>query len=142
MTYIEWFESHGKKHQNIMKRLEALSDEEVLSYFRFENMVEKEVDFCHLYATNKKCHEMKDLNCYMCACPYFHFDDEGLEKKEEKTLYSICRIEAKEGREFVSENAIHQDCSGCEIPHKEAFIKRAFSRDWFEMMRNVKFKKV
>ena len=44
MTYTQWFETHGKKHQNIMKRLEALSDEEVISYFRFENMLEKERD--------------------------------------------------------------------------------------------------
>jgi len=142
MTYTEWFETHGKKHQNIMKRLKHLSDVEVLEYFRFENMVQKEKDFCYLYEDNKKCHDMKTLNCYLCACPYFKFDDEGLAQQENKTVYSICSIDAKEGKAFVSEHAIHQDCSACEVPHKESYIKKHFSRDWFEMMSNVKVKKV
>ena len=142
MTYNDWFESHGSKHKNIMSKLKDLSDKEVIVYFRFENMVEKEPDFCYLYKENKKCHEIEVLNCYLCACPYFHFDDNGLSKKEEKTLYSDCSIDAKEGAQFVSDNAIHQDCSGCTIPHNESYIKKHFSRDWFEIMQNVKQNKV
>ena len=142
MDYITWFKIHGNKHKNIMKKLETLSKEDVIAYFRFENMVEKEPDFCYLYKDNKKCHDIEVLNCYLCACPYFRFDDEGLRKKEEKILYSNCSIGAKEGAEFVSEDAIHQDCSACTIPHNEAYIKKQFSRDWFEMMQNVKQNKV
>ena len=142
MTYNDWFESHGNKHKNIMKKLEGMSDTDVIMYFRFENMVEKEPDFCYLYKDNKKCHDIEVLNCYLCACPYFCFDDNGLSKKEEKTLYSDCSIDAKEGAQFVSDNAIHQDCGGCTIPHNEAYIKKHFSRDWFEIMRNVKQNKV
>lgn len=138
MTYTAWFESHGRKHQNIMKKLTHLSDAEVIAYFKFENMVEKEPDFCFLYKDNKKCHEMEDLNCYLCACPYFRFKDEGLSKEGTKVLYSTCSIDAKEGAQFVSNNAIHHDCSACTIPHHEAYIKKHFSRDWFEIMRNVK----
>ena len=142
MTYNDWFESHGNKHKNIMNKLEEMSDSDVIAYFRFENMVEKEPDFCTLYKDNKKCHEINILNCYLCACPYFRFDDNGLSKKEEKTLYSDCSIDAKEGTQFVSEDAIHQDCSACTVPHNEAYIKKHFSRDWFEMMQNVKQNKV
>ncbi len=47
-------------------------------------MVEKENDFCLLYKDNKKCHDYEDLNCYLCACPYFRFDDEGISKKRGK----------------------------------------------------------
>ena len=129
MTYNDWFESHGNKHKNIMKKLEEMSDFDVIAYFRFENMVEKEPDFCYLYKENKKCHEMEVLNCYLCACPYFRFDDEGLSEKEKKILYSDCSIDAKEGAQFESDNAIHQDCSECTIPHNEAYIKKHFSRD-------------
>jgi len=138
MTYIDWFESHGKKHQNILKKLEHLSDEEVIIYFRFENMLEKEPDFCYLYDKRKKCHEMEVLNCYLCACPEFRFKDEGFFEKGGKTLYSSCAIESKYGSEFVSDKAIHQDCSACTVPHHESYIRKHFSRDWFEVMQNVK----
>jgi len=137
MNYSIWFETHGQKHKNIMKRLEALSDDEVIAYFKFENMVEKEPDFCPLYKENKKCHEMEDLNCYLCACPNFRFDDKGLSKEGSQVLYSSCSIESKDGAQFVSDDAIHQDCSGCTVPHHVDYIKKHFSRDWFEIMRSV-----
>ena len=142
MNYSTWFESNGQKHKNIMKKLEALSDDEVIAYFKFENMVEKEPDFCFLYKENKKCHEMEDLNCYLCACPYFRFNDEGFSKEGERVLYSTCSIEAKEGTQFISDDAVHHDCSACTIPHHEAYIMKHFSRDWFSIMRKVKQKQV
>jgi len=117
-----------------MKKLDGLSDEEVIAYFRFENMVEKEPDFCPLYAEHKKCHEMEELNCYLCACPHFRFDDRGLYAKEGRIYYSDCSIHAREGEKFVSESAMHQDCSACLLPHKEFFIRKMFKRNWFEIM--------
>jgi hypothetical protein len=137
MSYSTWFASHGQKHKNIMKKLEGLSDDEVITYFRFENMVKKEPDFCLLYKENKKCHEMEVLNCYLCACPNFRFNDEGLSQEENKVLYSSCDIKSKDGAQFVSDDAVHQDCSGCTVPHHEAYIRNHFSRDWFEVMQSV-----
>ena len=81
---------------------------------------------------------MKDLNCYLCACMYFRFSDKGIIKEGNKTLYSLCSIEAKEGKAFVSDDAIHQDCSGCLIPHKKHVIEKHFSRDWREVMKQTK----
>ena len=138
MNYITWFESHGKKHQEIMRKLTDLSDEEIIAYFRFENMVQKEPDFCLLYKERKKCHEMDDLNCYLCACPNFRFDDDGLVSDGDQILYSRCSIESEDGAQFVTAEAIHQDCSGCTVPHHEAYIRKYFSRDWFSIMRKVK----
>jgi len=135
MTYLKWFQTHGEKHRKIMEKLTTLSDEEVIAYFRFENMAVKEPDFCPLYADRKKCHEIKVLNCYLCACPYFRFNDGGLFEKEGHTCYSDCSINAKEGKRFVTENAVHQDCSDCLLPHKESFIRKVFKRDWFEIMK-------
>jgi len=142
MNYLTWFEAHGQKHKNIMKKLENLSDEEVIRYFRFENMIEKEPDFCLLYKENKKCHELEVLNCYLCACPNFRFNDHGLSQEGIKILYSICDIVSKDGALFESDDAVHQDCSGCTVPHHEAYIRKHFSRDWFDIMRNVKQNKV
>ena len=135
MTYQEWFDAHASKHAAIMKKLTHLSDEEVIKYFRFENMVIHENDFCLLYAQNKKCHDIEHLNCYWCACPYFRFNDQGLEVIEDKTLYSTCSIHCKEGAQFVSDKSIHQDCTRCLIPHQEKIFKKEFNRDWRTTMK-------
>ncbi len=137
MSYSSWFQTHEEKHKAIMEKLTHLSDNEVIAYFRFENMVTKEPDFCPLYKDNKKCHDIETLNCYLCACPNFRFDDKGVSKKEEKIIYSTCNIDSKEGNQYISNDAIHQDCSGCLVPHHEMYIKKIFSRDWFEIMKHV-----
>jgi hypothetical protein len=137
MGYGSWFQSHGDKHKAIVDRLSHLSDEEIIEYFRFENMVQKEPDFCPLYAKNKKCHEMEELNCYLCACPNFRFDEEGFEQQAERTLYSKCHINSKNGTQYFSDSAIHQNCTNCFTPHHEAYIRTIFSRDWFEIMQEV-----
>ena len=115
-----------------MEKLQHLSDEEVIEYFRFENMVKNEPDFCPLYAQNSPCHDMKVLNCYLCACPNFRFDDNALRIK------SHCSIDSKDGKLFEYEGIIHQDCSHCTVPHHEKYIKQHFSRDWKEIMQNVR----
>jgi len=137
MTYLEWFESHANKHEEIMKLLIHLSDDEVIDYFIYENMQEKHPDFCPLYDDNVKCHDMEELNCYFCGCNHFRFSDNGLKKEGDKIVYSLCSIDAKEGKTFESENAIHQDCSGCIIPHKRSVIKKYFSRDWKKVMEQT-----
>jgi len=135
VSYSSWVKSHGEKHNKIMEKLKDLSDNEVIEYFRFENMVEKESEFCPLYKKSRKCHNLEDLNCYLCACPNFRFNDSGFREINGKTLYSYCSINSKYGRESISEKAIHQDCSLCPIPHRERFIKRLFKRDWFEIFK-------
>jgi len=138
MSYNKWFEAHAKKHNNIMKKLTNMATDEVIQYFRFENMVEKEPDFCPLYKDNKKCHDIEVLNCYLCACPNFRFEDKGFKKIENKTLYSTCDIDSKDGSQFITDDAIHQNCTECLVPHQEAYIKKVFSRDWLEIMQKVK----
>ncbi len=137
MSYSEWFKTHGEKHKKIIEKLSNLSDEEIIKYFRFENMVKKEPSFCPLYKDNKKCHDIENLNCYLCACPNFRFDDKGFKKEEKKTLFSYCDINSKDGARFEHNDAIHQNCSACTVPHNEMYIKKFFSRDWFEIMKRV-----
>ena len=137
MSYSSWFKAHGEKHKEIIKKLSHLNDDEVIVYFRFDNMVQNEPNFCPLYADNKKCHDNKELNCYFCACPNFRFKDEGIKQIENKTLFSICHIKSKDGDQYISDDAIHQNCAGCFVPHSEAYIKKHFTRDWFEAMDQV-----
>jgi len=137
MSYKSWFQSHGKKHSKIVNKLSHLSDSKIIEYFRFENMVKNEPNFCPLYPKNQKCHDIEDLNCYLCACPNFRFDDNGFEKIQNQTLFSYCNINSKYGKPFETKDAIHQNCSDCLIPHHKSYIKKNFSRDWFEIMKNV-----
>lgn len=139
MTYEEWFIKQGELHANVMKKLENKTKNEVIEYFKFENMIKNEPNFCPLYKENKKCHDMDDLNCYFCACPHFRFDDNGFEKRADgKVLYSVCSINSKKGTQFIGEDYIHQNCSECLVPHKVKYIEKKFNRKWFEAMKEVK----
>lgn len=130
---------HFHKHKLIIGKLKAegLTKEQIIDYFDFDNMVEKEPGFCKLYKHKQKCHDIEKLNCYLCACPHFRFSDEGIsEDEEERTLYSTCSIDAKDGKPFYAESAIHHDCSGCSLPHKQSFITRCYDEDLSTIMKN------
>ncbi|MEN8146662.1 MAG: hypothetical protein ABFR02_03505 [Campylobacterota bacterium] len=149
MTYLSWYEEHAAKHKAIMAKLLAkkMSRDEIIAYFDFENMVTHEPDFCPLYreknddgVAGKKCHDMERLNCYLCACPHFRFSDKGIEKKGEKTVYSLCSINSKEGVQGIYGDAIHQDCSNCSVPHHVSYIKKHYDEDWKKIMNKSKTK--
>jgi len=136
MTYHEWTVSHGLKHQKIVQKLEDKNDDEVIEYFLYENMKKNEPNFCVLYAKNKKCHDIKNLNCYLCACPNFRFEvNQGFDTFKGKKVLSCCSINSKKGKLFESTDVIHQDCSDCVVPHKKAYIKKVFNRDWSLIMK-------
>ncbi|OQX57278.1 MAG: hypothetical protein B5M52_07765 [Helicobacteraceae bacterium 4484_230] len=140
MNYTEWFEAHALKHEKIVKKLlaEKYGKEEIVEYFDFDNMRKNEPDFCPLYAKNVKCHDMEHLNCYLCACPEFRFNDEGIEKKEGKTVYSYCAINSKNGQKLILKDAIHQDCSDCILPHTKTYIEKHFDIDWNKIMKRCR----
>jgi Zn-finger protein len=137
MDYRSWYEQHGAKHREIVDRLveQGLSDDEIIDYFDFENMLDAEPGFCYLYKERKKCHDVESLNCYLCACPLFRFSDEGLRRENGRTVYSECAIDCKHGAQFVYGDAVHQDCSNCFVPHARAYVRRNFDRDWFVAMQ-------
>jgi len=136
MTYGEWFEAHARKHRAVVEKLLAkgMDKDAIIDYFDFENMVKAEPDFCPLYAEKRKCHDMEKLNCYLCACPNFRFNDDGLAAKEGKTVYSTCAIDSKDGKAAVYGDAIHQDCSACTVPHRRDYIEKVFETAWEKMM--------
>ena len=138
MSYTEWYDKHALKHKKIINKLvdKNYTKEQIIDYFDFNNMVKEENDFCPLYKENKKCHDMKNLNCYMCACPNFRFNDKGLKKYNNFLILSKCDI--NNGSEFAHNGVIHQDCSKCTVPHHKAFIEKNFSLDWLEIMKKCK----
>lgn len=137
MSYTTWFENHAQKHKNIVEKLVAkgYSQEQIINYFDFDNMVKEENDFCPLYKDNKKCHDMQELNCYLCACPNFRFDDDGIKKVADKTQFSFCDIDSKDGEQGVYGDKIHQNCSGCLVPHHKSYVEKNFNLDWKKIMK-------
>lgn len=138
MTYLEWYGEFGAKHKNIVDKLlkKEYTQAEIIEYFRFENMLKNEPSFCLLYKENKKCHDIPDLNCYLCACPNFRFDDDGIKKVDSKTQYSLCDIDSKDGRQGVYGEKIHQDCSKCSVPHHKSYVEKNFDLDWKKIMKS------
>lgn len=138
MSYLSWFDEHASKHKKIVNKLleKKFSQQQIIEYFDFENMVKNETDFCPLYKENKKCHDMQELNCYLCACPNFRFKDEGIKQIEKNTQYSFCSIDSKDGSQGLYGDKIHQDCSKCTVPHHKSYIKKHFDLDWKNIMRD------
>lgn len=136
MRYCDWFETHANKHRVIIEKLQAknLTSQEIIDYFNFENMVICEPDFCLLYTNKQKCHDVDYLSCFLCACPFFRFNDEGLRTQEGVLVKSECSIHAKGARWFTYENVTHQDCSLCLLPHTKGFVKKHFGMDWKKIM--------
>jgi len=137
MAYKEWYGKHAQKHKLIVKKLleKDYTQVQILEYFDFENMKKEEFDFCPLYAKDKKCHNIEKLNCYLCACPNFRFNDKGITQVDNATQFSFCAIDSKDGRQGVYGEKIHQDCSKCSVPHHEEYVEKHFDLDWKVMMK-------
>lgn len=137
MAYENWFESHAKKHQALLLQLQhaGMMGEELVGYFVYENMARKERAFCPLYASGKKCHAKEYLNCYLCACPHFRFNDKGLHVKENGVVVkSVCAVNSRFAKQFVHEGTEHLDCSDCSLPHTKAFVRTFAGKPWKEAM--------
>jgi len=137
MGYSEWLNAHTTKHKKIVDKLLAkkMSQDEIIEYFDFESMKEKEPDFCPLYAKNKKCHDMQDLNCYICACPNFRFNDDGLDVYDSHPILSKCAIHNGSTIASKKTGAIHQNCTSCSVPHHKSFVKKHFSHNLKEILK-------
>lgn len=136
MSYKSWFDAHALKHEKVVQKLLIMGydKEQIIDYFDFENMRLCEVDFCPLYAENKKCHDMERLNCYLCACPNFRFSDSGIDARDGVTIYSECAIASKDGEQQEYGGKIHQNCTGCTVPHEKKFVIEKFDMDWKKIM--------
>ncbi|MEA2050071.1 MAG: hypothetical protein U9O56_05020 [Campylobacterota bacterium] len=127
MSYKSWHKQHAIKHKKIMDKLAHLKDAEIIDYFKYENMIKNEPDFCPLYKDGTKCHKLKELNCYFCACPNFRVAEDR----------SFCDIDSKDGGIIKTVDFTHQDCSKCTVPHIQSYVENHFQRDWSKAMNKT-----
>ncbi|MGM0623190.1 MAG: hypothetical protein ACQESH_04130 [Campylobacterota bacterium] len=135
MSYVKWLESHARKHQRVVQKLQAqnFSKEQIVDYFDFDTLCIKEPDYCPLFKTKTKCHETVALNCFFCGCPHFRFYENPTTQ-----LQSFCAIDAEDGAQIRYKNMIHQDCSLCKIPHQKEYILQNYTHDWAKAMKMCK----
>ncbi len=88
----------------------------IVEEYRFEVRSKKNPNECPCY-TSKPCHDMPDLNCFLCYCP--NYDTEK--------IIGGCKINHPNGKwhynELLPEKKIF-DCSDCTYPHSEIIIKK------------------
>lgn len=138
MSYDEWVELFATKHKAIVDKLllKGYDQDMIIDYFDYENMQKNETTFCPLYKDNKKCHNIDELNCYLCGCPNFRFNSNGLGSYGNYKIVSKCSI--NNGSTKGINGAIHQDCSKCSVPHHKAYVRKHFNYNWREIMKNSK----
>jgi len=74
------------------------------------------------------------ISTALCGCPHFRYCDEGIDRIGGKMRYSLCTVNARQGKRIETETAIHQDCSDCLLPHRRSFILKHFDRAWTKIM--------
>ena len=133
--YGEWFDTQGELHNEILTKLQArgLNTEQIIKYFLYDNMKEAEPDFCPLYKLSKKCHNIPNLNCYLCACSLFRFSD--------STQQSSCSVNHKNAEQLDIGPMSICDCTHCVVPHSVHFIKNVVDKKgpkWSDIMDECK----
>lgn len=120
----KWRKEFEKKRDEIVKKYNLQTPEEIAEFFMYENISKKEPDFCPLFKEGKVCHDInkKRLNCYFCACPYF--DDTYWNDKLKE--YGFCSIFSVFGKR--NEHG-YLDCSRCTVPHSKDFVIRKLKKE-------------
>ncbi|MFW5990524.1 MAG: cysteine-rich small domain-containing protein [Campylobacterales bacterium] len=110
-----------KQHQKNIKFIEkeGLEEDSLEKSFLYENLSQKEPNFCPLYVENQKCHDIEYLNCIFCACPFYMV-------KNSKTL---CSINSRFGK-YIGDTL---DCSDCFVPHRKGFVRKQLEKTSFKV---------
>ncbi len=114
IALIKWEREFHRKRDEIVRKYNLKSPEEIISFFKYSNLSKKEPDFCPLYKTGEVCHSelsKDELVCYYCACPYYdtnYFDPEH-------ELVGRCLINSSRGK---YNRHGYWDCTSCTLPHR------------------------
>lgn len=94
----------------------------IINEFRFNKRREEHPEECPCNSLGP-CHNIEDLNCFFCYCPWY----------ENETAEGGCKIGNPLGKgkwfdkEYDGTEKIW-DCSECVYPHKEKTIKEILSK--------------
>ena len=102
----------------------------IVAEFSYKTRKQKFPDACICYLQDKPCHDMENLNCFLCYCPFYD------RSKEE----GGCLKNSKDGEWFYSKKLYAGkvwDCSNCTITHEDTFVF-----DFLEKSMNLSQKQI
>jgi len=118
----KWEAEHKKrilqelKQSNIKLTLENIP--KIIHETSFKIRSKKYPDACPYYQSEHSCHpEIKDLNCFLCACPQY----------DSSKLEGGCKINSKKGKYHKHQNLPKGkiwDCSDCNTYHTPISVKK------------------
>lgn len=100
---------HDLSKEIIEKRINKLIEE-----WDFERRKESNSEECICYKQDKKCHNIEDLNCLFCFCPYYNT----------QLAEGKCNITSPMARYIDNHDGKILDCGDCDLMHRKENIKR------------------
>lgn len=103
-----------QKRREIISRFHLKTPEEIIEFFKYDNLKKMVPDFCVLFKNNLLCHNLpeKELICYFCACPFY--DDELWD--EDRKIFGDCKNPEGKGVRNIHG---YYDCTSCTLPHQK-----------------------
>ncbi len=89
---------------------------QIIDEYRYENRSVAHPNACICYEQGTPCHDMENLNCFFCYCPYY----------DTQIVEGGCLRNSPDGQWHQSEKLPTGriwDCSNCEHPHLENTVK-------------------
>ena len=101
--------TQNSKRDALAKHIGAKDSDSLIDTFEYDRLKTLDHSFCPLFEIGVKCHNLKYLNCYFCACPHYIVKD---------STY-LCRINSRFAK-YIGEIL---DCSECKLPHRRGFVR-------------------
>ncbi|OGJ16329.1 hypothetical protein A3K74_01910 [Candidatus Pacearchaeota archaeon RBG_13_33_26] len=115
------------KMHELAKNIITERIDELIKEWNFENR-KSNADECICYQQGKKCHDIKNLNCFFCYCP--NYDTSVKEGR--------CFINSPKAKYIDNHNGKILDCSDCDFPHKPENIKKLLTRRFYNFTACIK----
>ena len=101
------------KQENILITLENIP--KIIHKTSFAVRSKEHLNECKpCYNSGNPCHEMKNLNCFLCNCP--QYDSDYISKENNRYVMGKCKISSKFG-EYTNGEVGIWDCKDCKAYH-------------------------
>jgi Zn-finger protein len=122
----EWEKRENEKRLRELKKagIELVIENipRIIEFMSFRERSKREKD-CPCYEERKQCHpEVKDLNCFLCACPNYDSDE----------IEGGCLAGSKKGKYFEHPNLPAGkvwDCSNCGVYHTPKSVAKYLEKN-------------
>ena len=128
----KWEKEHFEKVLGEVKQagidfsLEYL--DEIIEHTSYDIRSLEHPDRCSYYSSGEKCHDLEDLNCFLCACPNY----------QSGKLEGGCEINSNNGKWHHHKNlpkGFVWDCTDCQTNHGPEEVKHYIKENFDELKK-------